>query len=121
VERDDGVADMDVTPLAADASSSAPPAARSAAGANTPPGEDPPAEPVAADTAATAALETETASPTALAARGNVGGYNQHGRKSQAAKQPAAFAALNEQLDTTRGLDHSTDSDTKTTTSQDTE
>jgi len=36
VEVDDGVADIDVTPSAADASSSAPPAAGSAAGANAP-------------------------------------------------------------------------------------
>jgi len=121
VEVDDGVADMDVTPPAADASSSAPPAAGSAAGANAPPGEDPPAAPVAADTAGTTALAAEAASPAAPPARGNGGGDNQRGRKSQAAKQRAASAALSKQLDTTRGLDHSSESDTTTTTTEDTE
>jgi len=121
VEVDDGVADMDVTPLAADASSSAPPAAGSAAGANAPPGEDPPAAPVAADTDGETALAAEVASPAAPPARGNGGEDNQRGRKSKAAKQRAASAALRNQLDSTRGLDHSSESDTTTTTTEDTE
>jgi len=121
VEVDDGVAAMEVTTLAADASSSAPPAAGSAAGANAPPGEDPPAAPVAADTAAATALAAEAESPAAPPARGSGGGDNQRGRKSQAAKQRAASAALNKQLDTTRGLDQSSESDTTTTTTTDTE
>jgi len=121
VEVDDGVAAMEVTTLAADASSSAPPAGGSAAGANAPPGEDPPAAPVAADTAAATALAAEAESPAAPPARGSGGGDNQRGRKSQAAKQRAASAALNKQLDTTRGLDQSSESDTTTTTTTDTE
>jgi len=121
VEVDDGVADMDVTPLAADALSSAPPAAGSAAGANAPPGEDPPAAPVAADTAVATVLAAEAASPAAPPARGNGGGENQRGRKSQSAKQRAASAALSKQLDTARGLDRSSESDMTTTTTEDTE
>ena len=104
VEVDDGVAAMEVTTLAADASSSAPPAAGSAAGANAPPGEDPPAAPVAADTVAATALTAEAQSPAAPPARGSGGGANQRGRQSQAAKQPAASLALSKQLDTARGL-----------------
>jgi len=117
----DGVADMDVTPLAADASSSAPPAAGSAVGANAPPGEDLPAAHVAAETAGATALAAQAASPTAPAAGGNGGGDNQRGRKSQAAKQRAPSAALRKQLDTFRGLDHSSETDTTTTTTEDTE
>jgi len=120
VEVDDGVADMDVTPPAADASSSAPPAFGSAAGAKAPPGGDPPAAPVATDTAGTAALAAEAASPAAPAARGNGGGDNQRGRKSQATKQRAASAALRRQLDTSRGLDYISESDTTMTTTEDT-
>jgi len=93
-ELDDGVADMEVTPLTAHASSLAPPAAGSAAGANAPPGEDPPAAPVAADTAGAPDLAAEASSPAAPPARGDGGGDNQRGRKSQAAKQRAACAAL---------------------------
>ena len=121
VEVGDGVAAMEVTTLAADASSSAPPAAGSAAGANAPPGEDPPAARVAADTAAATALAAGAKSPAAPPARGSRGGDNQRGRKSQAAKQRAASAALSKQLDTTRGLDQSSESDTTTTTTTDTE
>ena len=121
VEVDDGVTDMDVTPLAADASSSAPPAAGASAGASAPPVEDPPEAPVAANTAGATALAAETASPASPAARGNGGGENQRGRKSQAAKQRASSEALNKQLDTTRGLDDSSESDTTTTATEDTE
>jgi len=121
VEVDDGVAAMEGTTLAADASSSAPPAAGSAAGANAPPGKDPPAAPVAADPAAATALAAKAESHAAPPARGSGGGDNQRGRKSQAEKQRAAFAALNKQLDTTRGLDQSSQYDTTTTTTTDTE
>jgi len=120
VKVDDGVTDMDVTPLAADASSSAP-AAGASAGANAPPGEDPPVAPVAARTAGATAMAAEAASPAAPPARGNGGGENQRGRQSQAAKQRASSAALNKQLDATRGLDDSSESDTTTTTTEDTE
>jgi len=120
VEVGDGVAAMEVTTLAADASSSAPLAAGSAAGAHAPPGKDPPAARVAADTAAATALAAEAKSPAAPPARGS-GGGDHRGRKSQAAKQRAASAALNKQLDTTRGLDQNSESDTTTTTTTDTE
>jgi len=66
-----------------------------------PPGEDPPAVPVAADNAAARAVAAEAEFPAAPAARGSGGSDNQRGRKSQAAKQRAASAALNKQLDTT--------------------
>jgi len=120
VEVGDGVAAMEVTTPAADASSSAPLAAGSAAGAHAPPGKDPPAARVAADTAAATALAAEAKSPAAPPARGS-GGGDHRGRKSQAAKQRAASAALNKQLDTTRGLDQNSESDTTTTTTTDTE
>jgi len=48
---DDGVAALEVTTLAADASPSAPPATGSAAGDNVPPGENPPAAAMAGDKA----------------------------------------------------------------------
>jgi len=121
VEVDDGVVAMDVTALAADASSSAPPPAGSAAGANAPPGEDPPAAPVAPVTAAATALVAEAESPAAPPARGSAGGDNQRGRKSQAEKQRAASAALDKQLDTTRCRDQISESDTTATSTTDTE
>jgi len=73
---DDGVVAMDVKTLAADASSSAPPATGSAAGAHEPRGEDPPAAPVAADTAAARALAAEAELPAAPAVRGSGAGDN---------------------------------------------
>jgi len=118
---DDDVAAMEGTTLAADASSSAPPAAGSAAGANAPPGREPPAAPVAANTAAARALAAEAESPAAPPARGRGEGDNQRGRKSKAAKQRAAAAVLNKQPDTTRGFDLSSESATTTTTTTDTE
>ena len=77
--------------------------------------------PVAADNVGAAALAAEEASPAALPARGIGGGDNQRGRQSQAAKQRAASAALNKHLNTTGGLDHSSESDTKTTITEDTD
>jgi len=121
VENGDGVAAMEVKTLAADASSSAPPAAGSAAGPNAPPGEDPPAASVAADTVAATALAAEAKSPAAPPVRGSGEGDNQCGRKSPAAKQRATSAALNKQLHPTRVLDQSSESDTTTTTTTDTE
>jgi len=122
VEVDDGVAALDVSSILADATSSAPPAPASAAGANLPPGEDPPAASVAADTTAAAtALAEKAATPAAPATQPSRGGDNQRGRKFQAAKQLAAAAAVNKALETTRGLEHSSESDTTTTTTTDTE
>jgi len=120
IEADDRAAALDVFP--ADATSSAPPAAASAAGANSPPGEDPPAASVAADcTAAATDLADKAAKPAAPETQRNGGGDNQRGRKSQAAEQLAASAALNKPLGTTRGLEHSSESDTATNTTTDTE
>jgi len=122
VEVDDGVAALDVSSIPADATSSAPPAPASAAGANSPPGEDPPAASVDADaTAAATALADKAATPAAPPIQPSGGGDNQRGRKSQAAKQLAASAALNNPLETTRGLEHSSQSDTATTNTTDTE
>jgi len=122
VEVDDGVAALDLSSSPADAMSSAPPAPASGAGANSPPGEDPPAASVAADTTAAAtALIDKAATPAAPATQRSGGGDNQRGRKSQATKQLAASAALNKPLETTRGLEHSSESDTKTKTTADTE
>jgi len=112
---------MDVTTLATDASSSAPPATGAAAGAHVSPGKDPPAATVAADTAAARALAAEAELPGAPATRGSGGGDNQRVRESQSAKQRAASEALNKQLDTTRGLDQSRESDNTTTGTTDTE
>jgi len=120
IEVDDRVAALDVIP--ADATSSAPPAAASAAGANLPLGEDPPAASVAADrTAAATAPADKAATPAAPATQRNGGGDNQRGRKSRAATQLAASAALNKPLGTIRGLEHSSESDTTRTTITDTE
>jgi len=118
---DDGVAAMEVTTLAADASPSAPQASGSAAGANVPPGENPPAAAVAGDTASQTALAEEAESPAAPPARGSEGDDKQRGRKSQAAQQRAAFAALNKQRSKFRGLDQSSESDTNATTTTNTE
>jgi len=119
IEVDDRVAASDFMP--ADATSSAPPVAASAAGANSPPGEDPPAASVAADTTAAAtAVADKAATPAAPATERSAGGYNQRGRKSQAAKQLAPSAALNKPLGTARGLEHSSESDTTKTTTTDT-
>jgi len=122
VEVDDGVAALDLPSIPADAMSSASPAPASGAGANSPPGEDPPAASVAADTTAAAtALVDKAATPAAPATQRSGGGDNQRGRKSQATKQLAASASLNKPLETTRGLEHSSESDTKTKTTADTE
>ena len=122
VELDDGVAALAVTPPPADATSSAPPAAASAAGANSPPGEDPQAASTAAGrNAAERAPADKAATSAAPATQPRGGGDNQRGRKSQAAKQRAASAALNEALQTTRGLEHSSESETTTATTTDSE
>jgi len=122
VEVDEGVSALDVSSIPADATSSAPPAPASAAGANSPPGEDPPAASVAADTTAAAtALADKAATPAAPATQPSGGGDIQRGRMSQAAKQLAASAALKKPLETTRGIEHSNESDTTTKTTTDTE
>ena len=108
IEVADGVAALDIFSIPADETSSAPPASASAAGAKSPPGEDPPAASVAAGTAAAAkVLEDKAATPAAPATQRSAGGDNQRGRKSQAAKQLAASAALHNPLGTTRSLEHS--------------
>ena len=118
----DGVAALDVSSIPADATSSAPPAPASAAGANSPPVEDPQVALVAADTiAAATALTDKAATPASPATQPSGAGDNQRGRKSQAEMQLAASAALNKALETTRGLEHSSESDTTTTTTTDTE
>jgi len=122
VEVEDGVAALDVFSIPAGATSSAPPAPASAAGANSPPGEDPQAASVAADsTAAATAMEDKAVTQAAPATQPSGGGNSQGGRMSQAAKQLAASAALNKPLETTRGLEHSSEFDTMTTTTTDTE
>jgi len=122
VEVDDGVAALVVSSIPADATSSAPPAPASAAGATSPLGEDPPAASVAADTTAAAtALANRAATPVAPATEPSGEGDNQRGRKSQAAKQLAASEALNKSLETTRGLEHRSESDTTTTTTTESE
>jgi len=113
---DDGVAALDVSSIPADATSSAPPAPASAAGANSPPGEDPQVALVAADTiAAATALTDKAATPAVPVTQRSGGGDNQRGRKSQAAKQLAASAAPNKLLETARGCDHSSETETTTT------
>jgi len=122
VEVEDGVAALDVSSIPADATSSAPPAPASAAGANSRPGEDPTAASVAADTTSAAkALADKAATPVAPSTLPSGGGDNQHGHKPRAAKQLAASAALNKPHVTTRGLEHSRESDLTTTTTTDTE
>jgi len=122
VEVDDGVAALDVSSSPADATSSAPPAPGSAAGATSPLGEDPTAASVAADTTAAAtALADKAATPVAHATQPSGGGDNHRGRKSKAEKQLAASEALNKSLETTRGLEHRSESDTTTTTTADSE
>ena len=79
VEVDDGVADMNITALAADASSSEPLAAGSASGVNPPTGVDSPALLEAADTAGPTAQASETALPTVPPARSNGCGINDVG------------------------------------------
>jgi len=99
VEVDDGVAALDVSSIPADATSSAPPAPASTAGANSPAGENPRAASVAADsTAAATAPADKAATPAALAKQRSGGGENKCGRKAQAAKQLAASASLNKRL-----------------------
>jgi len=122
VEVYDGVAALDVSSIPAEATSSAPPAPASAAGASSPPGEDPPAASVAANaTAAAKGLAEKAATLAAPATQPSGGGDNQRGRNSQAAKQLAASAALSKPLETTRSLEHSSESDMTTTTTTDTE
>jgi len=117
VEVDDGVAALDVLSIPADATSSALPTPASTAAANWPPGEDPPAASVAADTTAAAtAPANKAATPAAPAKQRSGGGDNQRGRKAQAAKQLAASASLNKPLETTRGLEHSSEYEATTTT-----
>jgi len=121
IEVEDGVAALDVFSIRSDATSSAPPLAASAARSNSPPGEDPPAASVAAyTTAAVTALADKAATPAVPATQCSRWGDNQRGRKSQAAKQLAASAALNKPLGTTRGLGHISESDRATTTTTDT-
>jgi len=120
IEVDDHVAALDVIP--ADATSSARPAAGSAAGANSPPAEDPPAASVAVDTTAAAtSVADKLATPAAPETKRDGGGGNQRGRKSQTSKQLAVSAALNKRLGTTRGLEHSSESEETTTTTTDAE
>jgi len=122
VEVDNGVAALDVSSISADATSSAPPAPAPTAGANSAPGEDPPAASVAADTTAAATAPADkAATPAAPAKQRSWGGDNQRGRKAQAAKQLAASASLNKPLETTRGLEHSSESETTTTTNTESE
>jgi len=122
VEVDDVVAALDVSFFPADATSSAPPAPASPAGANSPPGEDPPAASVAADTTAAATTSADKAAiPAAPAKHHSSGGDNQCGRMAQAAKQLAASSSLNEPLKTTRGLEHSSESEATPTTIMDSE
>jgi len=121
VEVDDGVAALDVTSTPADATSSALPDAGTAAGANAPPGREPPAAPVAGRPAADRALAAVAAKRTASKTPGNGEGGYRRGRNSQAAKQHAASAALKQQLKTTRGLEQTSESETTTTTTMDTE
>jgi len=115
VEVDDCVAALDVLSIPADATSSAPPAPASTAGANRPPGEDPPAASVAADTTAAATAPADkAATPAAPAKQRSGGGDNQRGRRAQAAKQLDVSASLNKPLETTRGLEHSSEYETTT-------
>jgi len=117
VEVDDGVAALVVSSVHADATSSAPPAPASTTGATSPPGEDPPAAFVAADTTSAATAPADkAATPAAPAKQRSGGGDNQRGRKAQAAKQLAASASLNKPLETTRGLEHSSEYEATTTT-----
>jgi len=119
---DDGVAALDVSSIPADANSSAPPAPASTAGANSPSGEDPPAAPVAGHTTSAATAPADkAATPAAPAKQRSGGGENQRGRKAQAARQLAASASLNKPLKTTRGLEHSNQSETTTTTTTESE
>jgi len=104
LEVDDGVAALDVTSTAADATSSALTDAGPAAGANAPPGREPPAAPVAGGPAADRAQAAEAAKRTVSNTPRNGDGGYRRGRKAQAAKQQATSAALKQQLRTTRGL-----------------
>jgi len=122
VEVDDGVDALDVSFIPADATSSAPPAPASAAGANSPPGEDPPAASVAADTTAAATAPADKAATPAAPAKQRTGrGENQRGGKAQAAKQLCGSAYFNKPLETTRGLEHSSESETTTKTTTESE
>jgi len=122
VEVDDGVAALDVSSIPANATSSAPPAPASTTGANSPPGEDPPAASVAANTTAAATAPADkAATPAAPAKQHSGGGDNKRGRKAQAAKQLAASASLNKPLKTILGLEHSSKSETTTTTTKESE
>jgi len=119
---DDGVAALDVSSIPADATSLAPPAPASTAGANSPPAEDPPAASEAADTTAAATAPADkAATPAAPAKQRSGGGDNQRGREAQAAEQLAASASLNKPLETTCGLEHSSESKTTTTTTTESE
>jgi len=122
VEVDDGVAALDVSSIPADATSSAPPAPASTTGANSPPGEDPTAASVAANTTAAATAPADKAATPAAPAKQRSGrGDNQRGRKAQAAKQLAASASLNKPLKTIRGLEHRSKSEKTTTTTKESE
>jgi len=82
-EFDDVVAALEVSSIPAVATSSAPPAPASAAGAKSPPGEDRPAACVAADTTAAATAPADKASTPAAPANKRSGkGDNKRGRKA---------------------------------------
>jgi len=117
----DRVASLDVISTDVDAASSAFPDAGSAAAANAPPAREPPAARVAGGPSALRALVAEAAKRTASKTLGRgEGGYRQV-RKSQAAKQQAASAALKPQLRTTRGFEQTSDSEPTAATTMATE
>eukprot|EP00168_Porphyra_purpurea_P013391 TRINITY_DN3686_c0_g1_i1.p1 TRINITY_DN3686_c0_g1~~TRINITY_DN3686_c0_g1_i1.p1 ORF type:complete len:411 (-),score=98.22 TRINITY_DN3686_c0_g1_i1:111-1343(-) len=116
VDVDDGVAALDVAPTTTHATSAAPPATDRAVGAQAPPAREPPAASAAGRTAVNRALAAQAVMSAASTTAGRRGGRAQRGRTAQDAKERAAAAALEQELDTTRGLDHSSPSATTTAT-----
>jgi len=129
IEVDDDDDTMDLTRCSPGIVGPATPALGSAAGVDSPPGEDPTAAPAAAALAGCSNLAAESATPAAPTRRGrgvantNGGGgargksvKKNCGRNAQAAKRRAASAALSQPLGTTRGLNDSSQAATTTST-----